>query len=58
VLDELEKMPGGLGDERCRERIYQVTRAINYCHSNHVSGTLSLGGRFQVDLRRSHLLSW
>jgi serine/threonine protein kinase len=46
VLDELEKMPGGLGDERCRERIYQVTRAINYCHSNHVSGTLSLGGRF------------
>ncbi|CAH1376313.1 unnamed protein product [Tenebrio molitor] len=36
VLDELEKMPGGLGDERCRERIYQVTRAINYCHSNHI----------------------
>lgn len=37
VLDELEKMPGGLGDERCRERIYQVTRAINYCHSNNVN---------------------
>ncbi|RZC32392.1 cyclin-dependent kinase-like 4 [Asbolus verrucosus] len=36
VLDELEKMPGGLGDERSRERIYQVTRAINYCHSNHI----------------------
>ncbi|XP_044272508.1 cyclin-dependent kinase-like 4 isoform X2 [Tribolium madens] len=36
VLDELEKMPGGLGDERCRERIYQVTRAINYCHSNNI----------------------
>lgn len=36
VLDELEKMPGGLGDERTRERIYQVTRAINFCHSNHV----------------------
>ena len=36
VLDELEKMPGGLGDERCRERIFQVTRAINYCHSNNV----------------------
>ncbi|KRT83023.1 protein kinase, partial [Oryctes borbonicus] len=36
VLDELEKMPGGLGDERSRERIYQVTRAINFCHSNHI----------------------
>lgn len=36
VLDELEKMPGGLGDDRCRERIYQVTRAINYCHSNQI----------------------
>ncbi|XP_063915666.1 cyclin-dependent kinase-like 4, partial [Zophobas morio] len=36
VLDELEKMPGGLGDERCRERIFQVTRAINYCHSNNI----------------------
>lgn len=37
ILDELEKMPGGLGDDRCRERIYQVTRAVNFCHSNNVS---------------------
>lgn len=37
VLDELEKMPGGLGEERTRERIFQVCRAISYCHSNHVS---------------------
>ncbi|CAG9767372.1 unnamed protein product [Ceutorhynchus assimilis] len=36
VLDELEKMPGGLGEERTRERIYQVCRAINYCHSNNI----------------------
>ncbi|XP_050298932.1 cyclin-dependent kinase-like 2 isoform X2 [Anthonomus grandis grandis] len=36
VLDELEKMPAGLGDERTRERIYQVCRAISYCHSNHI----------------------
>nr|XP_022917148.1 cyclin-dependent kinase-like 4 [Onthophagus taurus]XP_022917149.1 cyclin-dependent kinase-like 4 [Onthophagus taurus]XP_022917150.1 cyclin-dependent kinase-like 4 [Onthophagus taurus] len=36
LLDELEKMPSGLGDDRCRERIYQVTRAINFCHSNHI----------------------
>ncbi|KAG5879382.1 hypothetical protein JTB14_032087 [Gonioctena quinquepunctata] len=36
VLDELEKMPGGLGDERCRERIFQVTRGISYCHSNNI----------------------
>lgn len=37
VLDELDKMPSGLGDERCRERIFQVIRAISYCHNNHVS---------------------
>ncbi|CAH1110096.1 unnamed protein product [Psylliodes chrysocephalus] len=36
VLDELDKMPGGLGEERCRERIFQVTRGIGYCHSNHI----------------------
>ncbi|KAL1493995.1 hypothetical protein ABEB36_009671 [Hypothenemus hampei] len=36
VLDELEKMPGGLGEERSRERIYQVCRAISYCHNNHI----------------------
>ncbi|XP_056643382.1 cyclin-dependent kinase-like 2 isoform X1 [Diorhabda sublineata] len=36
VLDELDKMPGGLGEERCRERVFQVTRGIGYCHSNHI----------------------
>ncbi|XP_030758584.1 cyclin-dependent kinase-like 1 isoform X2 [Sitophilus oryzae] len=36
VLDELEKMPGGLGDDRTRERIFQVCRAIAYCHSNNI----------------------
>lgn len=36
VLDELEKMPGGLGDDRSRERIFQVSRAISYCHSNNI----------------------
>lgn len=37
ILDELEKCPSGLGDERCRERIFQVIRAISYCHSNNVT---------------------
>ncbi|KAF7271605.1 hypothetical protein GWI33_015539, partial [Rhynchophorus ferrugineus] len=36
VLDELEKLPGGLGDDRTRERIFQVCRAISYCHSNNI----------------------
>ncbi|XP_049826543.1 cyclin-dependent kinase-like 1 isoform X2 [Aethina tumida] len=36
VLDELDKIQGGLGDERSRERIFQVARAISYCHSNHI----------------------
>lgn len=37
ILDELEKYPEGLGDEKSRERIYQVTRAVQFCHINHVS---------------------
>lgn len=37
ILDELEKNPDGLGDEPCRERIFQITRAIMYCHENNVS---------------------
>lgn len=36
ILNELERMPNGLGDDRSRERIYQVIRAVNYCHNNHV----------------------
>ncbi|XP_045476166.1 cyclin-dependent kinase-like 2 isoform X2 [Harmonia axyridis] len=36
ILDELEKMQGGLGDEQCRERLYQIVRAISYCHSNQI----------------------
>lgn len=37
ILDELNKMPNGLGEERTRERIFQVIRAVNYCHFNRVS---------------------
>ncbi|CAG9812581.1 unnamed protein product [Phaedon cochleariae] len=36
VLDELDKMPGGLGEERTRERIFQVARGISYCHTNQI----------------------
>ncbi|KAL3274321.1 hypothetical protein HHI36_015722 [Cryptolaemus montrouzieri] len=36
ILDELERMDGGLGEERCRERLYQIIRAISYCHSNQI----------------------
>ncbi|XP_044758807.1 cyclin-dependent kinase-like 2 [Coccinella septempunctata] len=36
ILDELEKMGGGLGEEQCRERLYQIIRAISYCHSNQI----------------------
>lgn len=39
ILDELEKYPNGLGEERCRERIFQVIRGISYCHSNNVRKT-------------------
>ncbi|KAK9887823.1 hypothetical protein WA026_000138 [Henosepilachna vigintioctopunctata] len=36
ILDELERMDGGLGEERCRERMYQIIRAISFCHSNQI----------------------
>ncbi|KAF5302105.1 hypothetical protein FQR65_LT08656 [Abscondita terminalis] len=36
VLDELEKVSGGLNEDVCRERIFQVTRAVNFCHINNV----------------------
>ncbi|KAB0793276.1 hypothetical protein PPYR_12896 [Photinus pyralis] len=35
VLDELERC-GGLDEEMCRERIFQVTRAVQFCHANNV----------------------
>ncbi|CAG9863133.1 unnamed protein product [Phyllotreta striolata] len=36
VLDELDKAQSGLGEQRCRDRIFQVLRGIAYCHNNHV----------------------
>ncbi|CAH1972671.1 unnamed protein product [Acanthoscelides obtectus] len=36
LLDELERYNGGLECEMCRERIFQVTRAISYCHYNNI----------------------
>nr|CAI5828114.1 unnamed protein product [Callosobruchus analis] len=36
VLDELERHNGGLDYEMCRERIFQVTRAVAYCHYNNI----------------------
>ncbi|KAJ8921704.1 hypothetical protein NQ315_010614 [Exocentrus adspersus] len=36
VLDELDKMPSGLGEQKCKENIFQVLRAISYCHRNHI----------------------
>ncbi|XP_017771310.1 PREDICTED: cyclin-dependent kinase-like 4 [Nicrophorus vespilloides] len=36
VLDELEKTNGGLGEDKSRERIFQVCRAISYIHSNNI----------------------
>lgn len=38
VLDELESRGGGgLGDDLSRKYIYQVIRAVDFCHSNNVS---------------------
>ncbi|XP_018323854.1 cyclin-dependent kinase-like 4 isoform X2 [Agrilus planipennis] len=36
VLDELEKLPNGLGDDRVRERIFQVLKGIQFLHRNNV----------------------
>ncbi|KAF5287503.1 hypothetical protein FQA39_LY04131 [Lamprigera yunnana] len=36
ILDELEKSPGGLDEEVCRKRIFQVIRAVTFCHLNNV----------------------
>lgn len=38
ILDELENIDGGGGfdDTQCRERLYQITRAIAYCHANQI----------------------
>lgn len=36
ILNELERMPHGLGEDKCRDRIYQLISAVNYCHMNDV----------------------
>ena len=34
LLEEIEKTLNGLGESRTREIIYQVTRGIDFMHSN------------------------
>ncbi|XP_018568439.1 cyclin-dependent kinase-like 4 [Anoplophora glabripennis] len=36
LMDELERAPLGLGEQKSRERIFQVLRAISYCHKNRI----------------------
>lgn len=36
VMDELERAPSGLGEDKSREQIFQILRAINYCHKNRI----------------------
>ena len=37
ILEELEENPSGLGEETARKHVFQVVRAINFCHQNNVS---------------------
>lgn len=36
ILDELEAAEGGLGEDKCREHIFQIIRGIDFCHYNHI----------------------
>ncbi|XP_034256873.1 putative glycogen synthase kinase-3 homolog [Thrips palmi] len=36
VLDELEERPGGLGNHTTRQHIFQVLRAVEFCHANNI----------------------
>ena len=36
LLDYLNKMPHGLGEERSRDYFSQIIRAIAYCHHLHI----------------------
>ena len=37
ILEELEENPSGLDEETARKHVFQVLRAINFCHQNNVS---------------------
>ncbi|KAL0274825.1 UNVERIFIED_CONTAM: hypothetical protein PYX00_002857 [Menopon gallinae] len=36
LLDELEAVEGGLGEEKCREHIFQIIRGTEFCHKNNI----------------------
>ncbi|KAL2079380.1 hypothetical protein ACEWY4_025124 [Coilia grayii] len=36
LLDELELHPSGLEQNRCRAYLYQILRALNYCHEHNI----------------------
>ena len=37
ILEELEENPSGLAEEVARKHVFQVIRAIMFCHQNNVS---------------------
>ena len=41
-LDELELSPGGLDEDVARRHIFQVLRALAFCHNNNVSWTFEI----------------
>ena len=42
ILEELEENPSGLNEETARKHVFQVVRAIQFCHQNNVSLIFSL----------------
>jgi hypothetical protein len=37
LLDELESSPGGMEEGVARRRVFQIIKAIAFCHANSVS---------------------
>jgi hypothetical protein len=40
--DELEKSPGGLEESVAKRRVFQIIKALAFCHANSVRITLNV----------------
>jgi hypothetical protein len=57
LLDELEQSPGGMEESVARRRVFQVIKALAFCHANSVRMSINVVFLSSTELERKWGLS-
>jgi hypothetical protein len=56
-LDELEQSPGGMEESVARRRVFQVIKALAFCHANSVRMSINVVFSSNTELEKKRYFS-